>query len=209
MLTVVCTYTEAWSAYLKVLKPLRCLNQTVAPTLFSPGCVSRCRPSLCCPLSGSPCRLPPGSAGQLSPSLHLLHPGHLCVCGSALHPQQREEVHHLWHLSTPRLWVLCVPSVFLSVHVPFPVFILHPDCCEPSTPQACASWLQPPSTQTASTWTRKTVGTDTRTSWRGFPLHSRSSPPSLTLCYARRRREKDTSCRSTQPKSFGWIYTIS
>ena len=59
--------------------------------------------SLCCPLSGSPCRLPPGGAGQLRARVHLLHPGHLRVLGPALHPHQRTEVHHLRHLSAPRM----------------------------------------------------------------------------------------------------------
>lgn len=59
--------------------------------------------------------------------------------------------------------------------------------------QACASWSQPPSTQIASTSMRVLwAGTVTATSWRGSPLASRSSPPSFTLCYARRLHEKDT-----------------
>lgn len=167
--------------------------------------------SLCCPLSGSPCRLPPGSAGQLSASLYILHPGHLCVCGSALHPQQRKEVHHLWRLSAPRLWVffILIPSVlfdlFLAMH--FPLFILCPHW-RPCLPQPCASWSQPPSTQTASTSTRNSVGTVTATSWRGSPSPSHSSPPSLTLCYARRLREKDTSSSSNQPKTL-WLDLLS
>lgn len=67
-------------------------------------------------LSGSPCRLPPGSAGQLSARLYILHPGHLCVCGSALHPRKRKAVHHLWHLSVHCLWVFSVSQTwFLSV----------------------------------------------------------------------------------------------
>lgn len=39
----------------------------------------------------------------------------------------------------------------------------------------------------------RTAGTATPTSWRGSPSRSRSSPPSPTSCYARRRREKDAS----------------
>ena len=70
--------------------------------------------SLCCPLSGSPCRLPPGGAGQLRARVHLLHPGHLRVCGSALYPHQRTEVHHLRHLSAPRMWVFSFFFFFLD-----------------------------------------------------------------------------------------------
>lgn len=53
--------------------------------------------------------------------------------------------------------------------------------------QACASWSQPPSTQTASTLKSKVwVIMATASSWRGSPSLSHSSPPSLTSCYARR-----------------------
>lgn len=83
-------------------------------------------------------------------------------------------------------------------------------CPLPPPPQACASWLQPPSTQTASTWMRSRAGMATATSWRGSPSRWPSSPPSLTLCYARRRDEKDTSLSSNQPwKTPGWIYPLS
>lgn len=64
---------------------------------------------------------------------------------------------------------------------------------------ACASWSQPPSTQTASTWTRVTAGTATATSWRGSPSPSPSSPASLTSSYVRRPRETDTRVCSGQP----------
>lgn len=84
--------------------------------------------SLRCSLSGSPCRLSPGSAGQLSASLYILHPGYLCVCGSALHPEQRTEVHHLWHLSVRCVWVsfflsylwfvtLTIPPLFFFIYI--------------------------------------------------------------------------------------------
>lgn len=49
----------------------------------------------------------------------------------------------------------------------------------------------------------------TAISWRGFPSFSRSSPPSLTLCYARRLHEKDTSAVSRQPDPSGCIYSLS
>lgn len=73
--------------------------------------------------------------------------------------------------------------------------ILGPNSHPASFPifQACASWSQPPSTPTASIWMRPTARTVTATSWRGSPSLSRSSPRSLTLCYARRLHEKDTS----------------
>lgn len=170
--------------------------------------------SLCCLfLSGSLCRLPPGSAGHLRASLHILHPGHLCVCGSALHPQQRKEVHHLWHLSIHRLWVYINIYIFLILRHMFAssCLILGPHSHPASSPvfQACASWSQPPSTPTASIWMRTTAGTVTATSWRGSPSLSRSSPRSLTLCYARRLHEKDTSSVATnQPKKpFDRIYS--
>lgn len=51
---------------------------------------------------------------------------------------------------------------------------------------------------------RKTVGTVTATSWLGSPSVSRSSPPSLTLCYVRRLHEKDTRASSDQPQTF-WL----
>lgn len=51
---------------------------------------------------------------------------------------------------------------------------------------------------------RKTVGTVTATSWLGSPSVSRSSPPSLTLCYVRRLHEKDTGASSDQPQTF-WL----
>ncbi len=166
-----------------------CLVHTQLPTTHTYTRHS----SLCCPLSGSPCRLPPGSTGQCSAGVYILHPGHLCVCGSALHPKQRAEVHHLWHLSAPCLWV----SLFLCL-----LFNLlnHSPSSSMSTSasfQACASWLQPPSTQTASTETRATAGTRTATSWRGSPSLLHSSPPSLTSCYARRL---ETRASSNQPR---------
>lgn len=198
------------SACLKVLKGLGYLKQTCqqcAQALSCSGCV-RAVAALTHPLSGAPCRLPPGSAGQRCAGLYILHPGHLRVCGSALHPQQRKEVHHLRRLSGPRLWVffrsgVCpAPSISALTDVLFP-----PPAPPPPPPQACASWLQPPSTQTASTWMRRRAGMATATSWRGSPSRWPSSPPSLTLCYARRRDEKDTSLSSNQPwKTPGWIY---
>lgn len=162
--------------------------------------------SLCCFfLSGSLCRLPPGSAGHLRASLHILYPGHLCICGSALHSQQRKEVHHLWHLSIHRLWVYINIYFLILRHVfASSCLILGPHSHPTSSPifQACASWSQPPSTPTASIWMRPAARTVTATSWRGSPSLSRSSPRSLTLCYVRRLHEKDTSSIApTSPKS--------
>lgn len=189
-------YTTGSSACLKRLKGLGYLKQTCqksAQAVSSTGCV-RTVASLTHLLSGAPCRLPPGSAGQRRAGMHLLHPGHLRVCGSALHPQQRKEVHHLRRLSGPGLWV------FLPFSRPFLLPPFLPSLTPSSPlPQACASWLQPPSTQIASTWKGVRAGTATATSWRGSPSRWPSSPPSLTLCYARRRVEKDTSLSSSQP----------
>lgn len=100
-----------------------------SPSLLWPGCVVVT--SLSLSFSGSPCRIRPGGAGQLSASLYILHPGHLCVCGTALHPQQREEVHHLWRLPVPGLWVFSLsvyapprlhpsPAPHWSQHLPLP-----------------------------------------------------------------------------------------
>lgn len=131
-------YTTGSSACLKLLKGLGYLKQTCqksAQASSSTGCV-RTVASLTHLLSGAPCRLPPGSAGQRCAGMHLLHPGHLRVCGSALHPQQRKEVHHLRHLSGPGLWVF-LPSAVLSCSLhfcpcwcPLPPFHrpVHHDC---------------------------------------------------------------------------------
>lgn len=176
--------------------------------------------SLRCSLSGSPCRLSPGSAGQLSASLYILHPGYLCVCGSALHPEQRTEVHHLWHLSVRCVWVSFFLSYlwFVTLTIP-PLFFFYiylnsfsfllSLMSMFSSIQACASWSQPPSTQTASTSMRTSASMVTALSWRGSLLPSHSSPPSFTLCYARRLHEKDIKASSNQPKIFGWIYSFS
>lgn len=92
------------------LEPLKGLGyfkqtcQKCAPALSCSGCVGTAAP-LTHLFSGAPCRLPPGSAGQCRAGLYFLHPGHLRVCGSALHAQQRKEVHRLRRLSGPRLWV--------------------------------------------------------------------------------------------------------
>lgn len=161
-------------------------------------------------LSAAPCRLPPGSAGQLHPGVYILHPRHLCVCGSALHPGEREEVHNLRHLPVPCLWVyyllfVLIPLSSSSVLIPL-LTSLPPRLL---FPQASASWSQPQSTQTSSTKTRSLAGTVTASSWRGFPSPSRSSPPSLTLCYVKRPREADSRLPSTQFKTFSWIYPPS
>lgn len=113
-------YTTGRSACLKLLKGLGYLKQTCqesAQASSSTGCV-RTVASLTHLLSGAPCRLPPGGAGQRCAGMYLLHPGHLRVCGSALHPQQRKEVHHLRHLSGPGLWVF-LPSAVLSCSLHF------------------------------------------------------------------------------------------
>lgn len=165
----------------------------------------------CVALSGSPYRVPPGSAGQLSARLYILHPGNLCVCSSALHPGERTEVHHLRLFSVTCKWV--VSSIFCLTSFPDGVFFFtnfHLLLMSISASlQVCASWSQPPSTQTASTWTRRPVGTATATSWRGSPSLSRSSPPSFTLCYARRRREKETGANSSRPEISSSIFSLS
>lgn len=94
------------------------------------------------------------------------------------------------------VWSFCCQSVFT-------VCVLLISC------QACASWSQPPSTQTASTSTRPTALMVTVISWLGSPLASRSSPPSLTLCYAKRRREKDTRSSSQRPATSDWMWPQS
>lgn len=63
--------------------------------------------------------------------------------------------------------------------------------------QACASWSQPPSTQTNSTLMKKVwVVTAIASFWRGSPSLSHSSPPSFTLCYVRRLRSSSSQSLS-------------
>lgn len=123
---------------LKPLKGLGYLKQTCqkcTQALSCSGCVRTVAP-LTHLLSGAPCRLPPGSAGQCCAGLYILHPGYLRVCGSALHPQQRKEVHRLRRLSGPRLWVffhsgVCPAhsiSALTDVLFPLPSRPVHHDC---------------------------------------------------------------------------------
>lgn len=123
-------------ACLKLLKGLGCLKPPrlkCAQASSCLGCVRTVAP-LTHLLSGAPCRLPPGSAGQRCAGLYLLHPGHLRVCGSALHPQQRKEVHHLRSLSGPRLWVSLRSGVFtLARFLPS----LTPSSASSSSPGLC------------------------------------------------------------------------
>lgn len=140
-------------------------------------------------LSGSPHRLPPGSAGHLCAGVYILLPLALCVRGSAFHPAQGTEVYCCWSPSVPCMWVFHGDGVFASACLLALCFITADCVC---SSQACPSWSQLPSTQTASILMRVLGTTATATSWHGSPSVSPSSLALFTLRYA---RNKDTRTR--------------